>query len=156
MTSHCLVNNFKMLRRGPSSSTFNPTFNLNEQKIEREATTTGLQLPSSGEWGYKSLPLLPIHRILSFIHSPIKCPLNSPSCGIKDSHVNFDSLNLLIDWQLATGIPHFDVVSQPCTTWFEGKQTCQEFPKFTTYRASTSLALVYTDLCGLLPILSPD
>nr|PNR62344.1 hypothetical protein PHYPA_000768 [Physcomitrium patens] len=32
------------------------------------------------------------------------------------SHVNFDSLNLLINWQLATGIPHFDVVSQPCTT----------------------------------------
>ena len=62
-------------------------------------------------------------------------------------HVNFTTLKLLVDKEMAGGGPPITHPQQVCQDYLAGKQTRLSFPASTNYRASKSLELIHADLC---------
>ena len=63
-------------------------------------------------------------------------------------HVNTDTMKVMINKQLVTGMPEIAVTKETCVSCLRGKQVRQPFPQSTAYRASCPLELVHGDLCG--------
>ena len=68
-------------------------------------------------------------------------------------HVNFKALKMLVEKNMAAGVPMVDHPEQVCHGCLAGKQTRSSFPRSTSFRAEKPLQLVYVDLCG--PISPP-
>lgn len=65
-------------------------------------------------------------------------------------HLNHRSMQLLKQG-MATGISYDSSTHQQCIACIEGKQTRLPFPKKSFNRATDTLELVHTDLCGPMP-----
>ncbi|KAL4296042.1 hypothetical protein GQ457_12G032770 [Hibiscus cannabinus] len=63
-------------------------------------------------------------------------------------HLSFNSLNLLQRKRMVKGLPYFETSSRICEDCLVGKQQRLPFPRKSTWRASQSLELVHTDICG--------
>lgn len=81
--------------------------------------------------------------------------------GISDSatwharfgHVGTDTMKMMMNKEMITGMPNISVEKETCASCLMGKQTRASFPKATTYRASQVIELIHADLCG--PISPP-
>ena len=91
--------------------------------------------------------------LLNIQHDVIRC-LNA--C-FKDSswlwhlrfgHLNFGGLQLLAKTMMVRGLPYIEHPNQLCTGCLHGKQSRKSFPKEASTRATKSLQLVHTDVCG--------
>jgi hypothetical protein len=63
-------------------------------------------------------------------------------------HVNSQSMRMLVEKEMAGGLPlikHPDQVCHPCLA---AKQTRNSFPKCSSWRAEEPLELIHVDLCG--------
>jgi len=63
-------------------------------------------------------------------------------------HVNFQSLKMLVDKEMAGGIPLIDHPDQVCQSCLAAKQTRCSFPQVSRWRADEPLELIHIDLCG--------
>ena len=63
-------------------------------------------------------------------------------------HVNFQALKLLIDKQMAAGVPQTVHPHQLCHACLVAKQARLPFPAVVRYRAKKPLELLHIDLCG--------
>ncbi|KAG7536831.1 Integrase catalytic core [Arabidopsis suecica] len=63
-------------------------------------------------------------------------------------HVNLETMKMMINEELVSGIPRITVEKEICASCLFGKQTRKSFPQATTYRASQPLELIHGDLCG--------
>lgn len=64
------------------------------------------------------------------------------------SHINKETMKLMVNKELVDGIPEIGVATDTCVSCLRGKQTRQSFPHATSFRASKPLELVHADLCG--------
>ncbi|CAD6266153.1 unnamed protein product [Miscanthus lutarioriparius] len=63
-------------------------------------------------------------------------------------HVNFQSLRLLAEKEMAGGIPLIEHPDQVCQSCLAAKQTRCSFPQTSRWRADEPLELLHIDLCG--------
>lgn len=63
-------------------------------------------------------------------------------------HLNFDSLKCLPKKKMVRGLPSINHPDQLCEGCLVGKQFRKSFPKESTSRATNSLELIHTDVCG--------
>ncbi|KAI5355034.1 hypothetical protein L3X38_007929 [Prunus dulcis] len=63
-------------------------------------------------------------------------------------HLNERSIKLLADQDMVHGLPHLEQISAACEGCMLGKQHRDSFPLESTWRASSLLELVHTDICG--------
>nr|ABB47537.2 retrotransposon protein, putative, unclassified [Oryza sativa Japonica Group] len=63
-------------------------------------------------------------------------------------HVNFHALKLLVDKEMASGVPTVHHPNQLCQACLVAKQVRQPFPGMANYRAEAPLELLHMDLCG--------
>jgi hypothetical protein len=63
-------------------------------------------------------------------------------------HVNFQSLKMLVEKEMAGGIPLIDHPDQVCQSCLAAKQTRCSFPQVSRWRADEPLELIHIDLCG--------
>ncbi|KAI5343667.1 hypothetical protein L3X38_011543 [Prunus dulcis] len=63
-------------------------------------------------------------------------------------HLNERSIKLLADQGMVHGLPHLEQISVVCEGCMLGKQHRDSFPLESTWRASSPLELVHTDICG--------
>jgi hypothetical protein len=63
-------------------------------------------------------------------------------------HVNFHALKLLVDKEMASGVPTVHHPNQLCQACLVAKQVRQPFPRMANYRAEALLELLHMDLCG--------
>ncbi|CAJ2639490.1 unnamed protein product [Trifolium pratense] len=90
----------------------------------------------------------------------IKAPDIVPQCmkisGADDStlwhqrygHLSFKGMNILTQKQMVIGLPKLKESNEKCTNCMKGKQQKQSAPKKSSWRASTKLELVHSDICG--------
>ncbi|CAJ2656475.1 unnamed protein product [Trifolium pratense] len=90
----------------------------------------------------------------------IKAPVIVPQCmkisGADDStlwhqrygHLSFKGMNILTQKQMVIGLPKLKESNEKCTNCMKGKQQKQSAPKKSSWRASTKLELVHSDICG--------
>ncbi|CAJ2639322.1 unnamed protein product [Trifolium pratense] len=90
----------------------------------------------------------------------IKAPIIVPQCmkisGADDStlwhqrygHLSFKGMNILTQKQMVIGLPKLKESNEKCTNCMKGKQQKQSAPKKSSWRASTKLELVHSDICG--------
>ena len=90
------------------------------------------------------------------VHMRIRDDLSLLSTTTSDSrrwharlgHINVDTMKSMIQRELVTGIPQFEIEKRVCGSCLMGKQTRQTFPQSTSYRATKILELIHGDLCG--------
>jgi transposase InsO family protein len=70
-------------------------------------------------------------------------------------HVNFRSMKVLGEKEMATGVPKITHPEQVCHGCLAGKQTRKAFPYTTSFRADKPLQLVYVDWCGPITPATP-
>ena len=70
-------------------------------------------------------------------------------------HVNTETMKMMINKELVTGIPKIIVEKETCASCLLGKQSRQPFPQKTQYRASHLLELIHGDLCGPISPATP-
>lgn len=63
-------------------------------------------------------------------------------------HVNFRSIKMLVEKEMAGGIPLIEHPDQVCHSCLAAKQTRKSFPLCAKWRAEEALELVHIDLCG--------
>ena len=63
-------------------------------------------------------------------------------------HVNFHAMKLLVDKEMAVGVPPITHPNQLCQGCLVAKQARQPFPAVANYRAEKPLELLHADLCG--------
>ncbi|KAI5344347.1 hypothetical protein L3X38_012224 [Prunus dulcis] len=63
-------------------------------------------------------------------------------------HLNERSIKLLEDHGMVHGLPHLEQISVVCEGCMLGKQHRDSFPLESTWRATSPLELVHTDICG--------
>ena len=63
-------------------------------------------------------------------------------------HVNFNSMKMLVEKEMAGGLPLIEHPDQLCQSCLAAKQTRGSFPKMSNWRADEPLELVHVDLCG--------
>ena len=63
-------------------------------------------------------------------------------------HVNFQAVKMLVDKNMAAGVPPISHPDQLCHGCLAAKQTRLPFPRVVRYRAEEPLGLVHVDLCG--------
>jgi len=63
-------------------------------------------------------------------------------------HINFQSLKMLSEKEMAGGLPLIDHPDQVCQSCLAAKQTRSSFPAISRWRADEPLELVHIDLCG--------
>jgi transposase InsO family protein len=66
------------------------------------------------------------------------------------AHLNYQSLQYMVSKGLATGIPDIQPDKEVCKPCMQGKQVRERFPKSSVNRATVSLEVIHTDLCGPL------
>lgn len=71
-------------------------------------------------------------------------------------HINFETMNMMINKKLVIGIPNIAVEKETCVSCLLGKQTRQPFPQSTSYRATQALELIHGDLCGPITPSTPS
>jgi len=67
-------------------------------------------------------------------------------------HLNFRSLNQLVDKEMILGLPKLEIPSRVCDTCLIGKQPRNAFISSTAHRAKEDLNVVYSDVCGPLEV----
>ena len=70
-------------------------------------------------------------------------------------HINVDTMKMMINKELVTGIPRMTINKDTCVSCLLGRQTRQPFPSETAYRATRPLKLVHGDLCGPITPATP-
>jgi len=70
------------------------------------------------------------------------------------SHLYFRGLNTLAQKQMVIGLPSLKTSTVVCTTCLVGKQHRESIPKLSSWRASSKLQLVHTDVCGPISLAS--
>jgi hypothetical protein len=65
-------------------------------------------------------------------------------------HVNFQSLKMLSEKEMAGGLPLIDHPDQVCQSCLAAKQTRCSFPQVSRWRADEPLELIHIDLCGAI------
>ena len=73
----------------------------------------------------------------------------------RPSHVNINTLKLMVKKKLVTGIPNVEIEKEKCVSCLLGKQARKPFPQATKFRASNPLELVHGDLCGPISPTTP-
>jgi len=63
-------------------------------------------------------------------------------------HVNFKSMRMLVEKEMAGGLPLIEHPDQVCESCLAAKQTRVHFPKSSVWRADEPLELLHIDLCG--------
>lgn len=63
-------------------------------------------------------------------------------------HINFHSLKLLTDKEMAKGVPTIVHLDQVCRACLASKQTKTPYPRVAKWRAQKKLELIHVDLCG--------
>ncbi|CAL8152285.1 unnamed protein product [Prunus armeniaca] len=63
-------------------------------------------------------------------------------------HLNERSIKLLENQGMVHGLPHLEQISVVCEGYMLGKQHRDSFPLESTWRATSPLELVHTDICG--------
>ena len=71
-------------------------------------------------------------------------------------HVNTETMKLMINKELVTGIPRITVEKETCVACLYGNQTRQSFPQSTSFRAKGPLELIHGDLCGPITPSTPE
>ncbi|PNX74679.1 copia-type polyprotein, partial [Trifolium pratense] len=66
----------------------------------------------------------------------------------KYAHLNFKGLKVLNKKHMVKGLPELKDIEDKCGDCLSGKQHRDSIPKKSTWRASTRLELVHTDICG--------
>lgn len=102
-----------------------------------------------------------------FYLSASMCPQHSQCFQVEDiseketqlwhrrfGHLNFRGLNTLPQKQMVIGLPSLKISTAVCTTCLVGKQHRDTIPKLSSWRASTKLQLVHTDVCGPISLAS--
>ena len=62
-------------------------------------------------------------------------------------HFNYATLKNMVDLQIALGLPEIQELGDVCEACKLGKQTKSDFNN-NTFRTSSKLQLIHTDLCG--------
>jgi hypothetical protein len=82
------------------------------------------------------------------------CAVQSPEVGQlwhrRMGHLNPHSLRSMGSKGVAIGVPLISGALAPCTSCYEGKQSRRPAPKEATRRADKPLALIHSDLCGMI------
>jgi hypothetical protein len=63
-------------------------------------------------------------------------------------HINFQSIRMLVEKEMARGVPLIDHPDQVCHSCLAAKQTRMPYPQHSKWRADEPLDLVHVDLCG--------
>ncbi|CAM8944369.1 unnamed protein product [Rhodiola kirilowii] len=71
-------------------------------------------------------------------------------------HINVETMKMMINKELAIGMPNIEVERETCVSCLLGKQTRQSFPQSTSYRATQALELIHGDLCGTITPSTPS
>lgn len=70
-------------------------------------------------------------------------------------HVNTETMKLMINKELVTGIPAINIKKETCASCLLGKQARQPFPQKNQYRSTHLLELIHGDLCGPITPATP-
>lgn len=71
-------------------------------------------------------------------------------------HIGRESMRLMINKELVTGIPKIEIEKDTCSSCLLGKQARLPFPHTTTFRAKRTLELIHGDLCGPITPVTPS
>ncbi|KAL4386156.1 hypothetical protein GQ457_09G030990 [Hibiscus cannabinus] len=104
-----------------------------------------IELPMSSNRMFKLYAVIQLKEETCF-NSFIDDPARLWHC--RYGHLSFNSLNLLQRKRMVKGLPYFETSSRICEDCLVGKQQRLPFPRKSTWRASQSLELVHTDICG--------
>ena len=63
-------------------------------------------------------------------------------------HINFQSIRMLVEKEMAGGLPLIEHPDQVCHSCLAAKQTRKSFPQCARWRADEPLELIHVDLCG--------
>jgi hypothetical protein len=63
-------------------------------------------------------------------------------------HVNFHSIRMLVEKEMAGGLPLIELLDQVCHSCLVAKQTRKSFPQCARWRIDEPLELIHVDLCG--------
>ncbi|CAJ2647424.1 unnamed protein product [Trifolium pratense] len=63
-------------------------------------------------------------------------------------HLSFKGMNVLAHKEMVIGLPKLKQPKEECSNCMKGKQQRQNVPKKSSWRASTKLELVHSDICG--------
>ncbi|CAJ2632965.1 unnamed protein product [Trifolium pratense] len=63
-------------------------------------------------------------------------------------HLSFKGMNMLAHKEMVIGLPKLKQPKEECSNCMKGKQQRQNVPKKSSWRASTKLELVHSDICG--------
>ncbi|PNX58304.1 retrovirus-related Pol polyprotein from transposon TNT 1-94, partial [Trifolium pratense] len=63
-------------------------------------------------------------------------------------HLSFKGMSVLVQKEMVTGLPKLKQPNEECSNCMKGKQHRKNVPKKSSWRASTKLELVHSDICG--------
>jgi len=67
-------------------------------------------------------------------------------------HLNFRSLNQLVDKEMIMGVPKLEIPNKICDTCLIGRQPRTAFNSSISHRPKYVLNVVYSDVCGPLEL----
>ncbi|MCI08499.1 ubiquitin carboxyl-terminal hydrolase [Trifolium medium] len=88
------------------------------------------------------------HIITSVYYIPVSKASRSQLWHDRYAHLSIKGLNTLSKMNMVKGLPTLDDLEDKCADCLIGKQHRDSIPKQATWRASSKLELVHSDICG--------